>query len=47
MQITTVGLDLAKRIFKFTPSTRLETLLCARHCADRKFCRSSSSYRAA
>ena len=35
MQITTVGLDLAALM----PSTRVEALLCARHCGDRSFCR--------
>jgi hypothetical protein len=43
MQITTVGLDLAKRVFQVMPLTRQGASSCAKRCGDHKFYRSLSS----
>ena len=41
MEITTIGLDLAKNFFKFTASTRPARSSSEKHCGAAKFCPSS------
>ena len=45
MEITTVGLDIAKRVFQLQASMQLARQYCGGSCNGRKYWRSSRPYR--